>query len=124
MGFQINNLDPPEGGHPRGSSPPVEHPQPTGDSGMGRPVGAVGRPRLVLRWSRLNRTAWDWYVSFVGDALSVDLTHLRVFDAHKSGGAGWRDCTSATMHRPTTKGNTAGGAMTDVEIVFSDLVFA
>jgi hypothetical protein len=124
MAFQINSTDPPAGGHPRGNSAAVQHPQATGNNGLGEPVGAVGRPRLVLKWRVLNRTAWDWYCNFVGDDLSVTLTQLQVFDAHKSGGAGWRTCSSAIMHRPTCSGNTAGGALTDVEIVFSELVFS
>jgi hypothetical protein len=124
MGFQINSQDPPAGGHPRGTSAGVQYPEATGNNGLGEPVGAVGRPSLVLSWSHLNRTAWNWYAAFVGTAPSVELTHLRVFDAHKPGGAGWRDCTSAVMHRPTCRGNAAGGAMTNVEIVFSELVFS
>jgi hypothetical protein len=124
VSFQINNTDPPAGGHPRGSSAGVQHPESTGENGLGEPVGAVGRPYLVLKWSILNRTAWNWYVAFVGSNTSATLTNLQVFDAHKTGGAGWRTCTSAIMHRPTCSGNAAGGAMRNVEIVFSELVFA
>ena len=124
MGFEINDTPPPEGGYPVGASAGVQHPEPTGENGLGIPVGAVGLPKLVLRWQRLSRTAWDWYCAFLADgALSVTLTGLTAFDAHKSGGAGWRECTSAIMHRPTCKGNAAGGAMTDVEIVFTERVF-
>jgi hypothetical protein len=125
MGFQINETDPPQGGHPLGNSAGVQHPVATGDNGLGAPVGAVGRPKLVLTWSRLSRVAWDWYCSFLEDgALSATLTQLNVFDAHAPGGAGWRECSSAIMYRPTCKGNTAGGALTDVEIIFTELVFA
>ena len=124
MAFQINNTDPPAGGNPRGSSAGVQYPEATGNNGLGQPVGAAGRPYLALKWNRLNRTAWNWYAAFVGTATSVTLTHLQVFDAHKSGGAGWRNCSSAIMHRPKCTGNVAGGAMTNVEIVFSELVFS
>ena len=123
MSFQINSTDPPEGGHPRGNSAPVQYPEPTGLTGQGAPCGAVGRPRLVLEFSRLNRTAWDWYMAFVGTATSATVT-LQAFNAHKSGGAGWQNYSSAIMHRPTASGNTAGGAMTGVKIVFTELVEA
>jgi len=122
MGFQINGQDPPEGGHPRGNSAPVQYPQPTGSNGLGQPVGVVGRPFLELEWGRMNRAAWNWYMSFVGSAPSATLTQLRAFNAHKTGGAGWQDYSSAIMHQPRASGNAAGGAMTGVKILFTELV--
>lgn len=122
MAFQINGTDPPEGGHPRGNSAPVQYPEPTGTNGQGEPVGAVGRPKLEITFGKLNRTAWDWYMAFVGSDPSVALTSLQAFNAHKSGGAGWQTYSSAIMHRPTCTGNTTGGAMTGVKILFTELV--
>lgn len=119
--FQINTTDPPNGTAPGGRSCKLERPETQGNDGLGYPCGAIGLPRVRLSFLHLSVTGWAWYVGFVEDALSADITSLRVWDPHKVGGPGWTTFSnSGIMHRPTFD-TFEYGSYRNVEILITEL---
>lgn len=119
--FQINSTDPPEEGYPSGDAYFFVLPEPSGLDGQGRPVGAVGLPRLELRFEFLPTNGFEWYAGFVGESNYVALSSLRAWNPYADGGNGdWETYTSAIMHRPTQEGFTFGGYQS-VVVRFTEL---
>ena len=121
MAFQINSTSPPSGCDPVGSGYELHHPESTGLAGDGLACGAIGYPRLTLRFAKLSPAGWEWYTAFTGTNLSVTLSSLQAYDQYKSGGPGWVTYSSAIMHRPTHAGYYYG-YYKDVVIHFTELV--
>ena len=120
MPFQINATDPPAGGTPVGKGYKFVLPEAMGVDGNGLPCGAVGYPRVIVRFNRVTGTVWDWYKDFTGDEPSVELTSLQVWNPYAATPAWTTYSTSAIMHRPTYE-DISGGDCLDVEIKFTKL---
>ena len=123
MAFQINGGSPPEGGEPVGEGYWFHLAEAPGTDGRNRPVGAVGKPWVEIKFKVCNATVWDWYCNLVsGDDLYVALTSVQTYNPFKSGGADWETFSGSgiTMRRPTYE-HQAFGQYYGVRIVIENL---
>lgn len=108
-------------------------PEPTAVNANGKPVGANGYDRLIMRWGLMSETDLDWWLSYVGTSESVTLSDFVApwplstsavsgNDKHKVWGSG-------ELHKPRITGGVhegyGSGSETyyrDVEIEVSELV--
>ncbi len=99
--FQINGVDVEPA--PPGNGFILQHPKPTGTTGEDKPCGAVGKPWLDIRFEVMSETEWNTWCAYTGSDLSANLTSIRCYDPHKTGGAGWTTFSGAgiIIHRPT-----------------------
>ena len=113
--FQYKNgggnwVDVPVAAHPdaEGGSISVVYPEPKARDGLGAPCGAVGQPEIVVRFSRMTGTGWNFWQGFFASAalLDVTLTGLTAFDP-RSGT--WKKYTG-TLLRPTAETIQAGAS--------------
>lgn len=126
--FEINSVAPPAGCEPRS---PVEGgsyerfilPDPTGLSGEGLPVGAVGYPQYEVFFDYLPLAGWTYYAAYVGEATYASLSSLKLWQPYASSGAGaWTTYTHAIMHRPYYERMVHGGqGYENVVIRFTEL---
>ena len=92
--FQINGQDPPAGGIPKQSGYGFILPGPVASDAIGRPVkNDNDEPRLELTFSRLNKTSWNWYCSFLASHRMYGiLTSIRTLNPYQytvAGGPEW-----------------------------------
>jgi hypothetical protein len=120
--FQINGATPSDEAYPTGSGYQYLKPMATGKSGQGDPVGAAGKPGIVLKFKKLTHAAWDYYAGLVGStALYVELSSLNTWNPYKSGGGDWVLYDTAKLHMPTFA-NMDYGCYTGVEVRITELV--
>lgn len=102
--FQYKNsgvwTDVPDYAHPddEGGSIAVEWPAPTARDGNGLPCGALGLPRIVIKFDRMLGTGMAWWNAFFSTAtdLSVTITGLSAYEPRA---ASWKKYTG-TLIRP------------------------
>lgn len=119
MPFQINATSPPDGAVPVGRGYNFTLPEARGRDGEGNAAGAVGFPQVKVRFNRLNAAGWSWYANFTGDAPSVALASLQVYNPFLAT-PGWETYDDAIMHRPTYE-DMSQGSYIGVEILFTKL---
>ena len=85
----------------------VEYPTPTAYDGNGLPCGAIGLPRIVIRFERMIGTGMAfWYAFFSTVTMqSVTITGLTAYDPYT---ATWKKYTG-TLERPRVGAVQPGG---------------
>jgi len=126
--FEINGVAPPTDCEPRspqdgGSYERYILPDPTGLSGEGYPIGAVGYPSYELFYDFLSMAGWAYFLNYVGEATYVNLTELQFWNPYANSGAGaYTTVTHAHMHRPRYERMVKGGlGYENVTIRFTEL---
>ena len=121
MAFEINGSEPPAGARPVGLGYKFILPESTGFNGNGEPVGALGKPRLEIRFEKLNQAGWDWWEALTGTSLSATLTSVQFWNPYKSGGVDFDTWTGgAVIHRPTYE-SIQFGQFQGVEILITEM---
>ena len=120
MPFQINAVSPPAYAEPAGQRTRLTRPRPTDLDGMGRPVGATGKPTATIGKARINEAGHQWYMAHFSADLdtSVALTSIQLYDALQ---AAWVTFTAGTLHRPQWAGGVEGVYYDDYQILVTGL---
>jgi len=113
--FRINTTDPPDDCDPTGPGYKFILPEATGRDGVGNAVGAVGYPRVEIRFSLLPPEGWEYYAAFCGEDPSAWINMLELWNPYGPGGGEWQ-YFHGVMLRPTYAGTTWGDAYKDVTI--------
>lgn len=120
--------DVPDVAHPtdEGGEITLQWPEPTAIDGTGKPCGAFGSPRIIIRSAKMRGDGWAWWQAFFsGSNLYATMAGLKAYDQRTGT---WKQCTNGILFRPKGVCRPAGSlAMTlyeGVEIVIEGVTVA
>jgi hypothetical protein len=110
-------------GAPRVDAPPtVNWPLPTAVDGLGRPVGAIGKPSTEFGRNRIDETGYAWYNTFFSGTETYVQVKVNLYDERTQGWSVW----TGYMWRPTRAApvvpGLAGPEYTEFRVRVTELV--
>lgn len=89
--FKIEGVQPPNPrGEPKGKGYRLNYPDPTGQDGYKRAVGAVGKPWIEINFLDIDEEVFDWYNSWVPDGDQwAYIDSVQCWNPYADGGAQW-----------------------------------